>query len=252
LAEWTGLDAPDSSKKEQIRRYLSVKREDLVDRAAVRTSAASANSTLLVVRPSAVGSFRAVCGQTQGGRLMLSSFACPPESGYRLEYQDGDLSDAGLARLLKGEVTANRVPRGYVRVLTHDLSVGSMAEVVIQQLVSFAAKKRFDFTLEDFCSQVFSVWRLFDVAKRRSIAKAVARVLSQLVRKRYAQRWIEKTKEVPPAWRFKINEPRDSGAFFAHMRGIAARFLAEVGGKPIQGELFDSIEDQPMAGAPPE
>ncbi len=239
LAEWTSLQSPNTDKMEQVQRYLRVTGQELVDLAAVPPDCAQASGVWLTVTQDAEEAFEKALDPAHLGRLVLSSLHLDGAHTPRLAYRCGRVQDDGLTQVIGADISATRIPYGYVQVSTDSLATEDLVEPVVLEVVSFAARARREFDLEDICFRLFQVWPSLDVGKRRAVMTAVRRVMNEITRRKYCSRWLQRTSQSPPRWAITCGEGRTRASFLAEVTRTSRRLIGEVGGGAYQLELFD-------------
>ena len=189
LTEWTSSNTLSYEKREQILRYLRVSENDLKENAKVKSEACSSHSVWLTVPPSSLQSFGEIIKYTNS-RLLLCSFARSPAGEYCVSFSAGSVLDNKLQAILNQTMQFRRVPEGYITIPLENLRDTRFSDGVIQQVVTFLVRENSQFTVEDICKSMIGIWISLSGIKKKSITRAVKRVMKGLSQQSCCDGWL--------------------------------------------------------------
>lgn len=132
LTEWTAASSLSYEKGEQIRRYLLVDANDLINSARVTLDACSSCSLWVTVLSTSLQTFKDIVDDTNSDRLLLCSFCRIPTGEYCIEFYSGNIRDAELSSILTKNMKFKRIPEGYLPIPIENLRDQRFTDGVIQ------------------------------------------------------------------------------------------------------------------------
>lgn len=190
LTEWTGARALSSEKREQIRRYLCVSSSELETNAKIKLEACDSHSIWLVVPPASLQSFSSVLDDVSQKSLIICSFSQSLKGRYCVNFGSGSFQDSKLSKIFSENMEFRRVPQGYISIPLENLRDKRFSDSVIQQVVTFIVNERNKFTVEDICKSMIGIWISLSHTKKKSIDKAVKRVMKELSQQTCCRNWL--------------------------------------------------------------
>ncbi|MDG2989687.1 hypothetical protein L3556_01875 [Candidatus Synechococcus calcipolaris G9] len=190
LTEWTAANSLSYEKGEQIRRYLLVDANDLINSARVALDACRLCSLWVTVLPTSLQTFKDIIDSTNSDRLLLCSFCRVPTGEYCIEFHSGNIRDTELSLILTENMKFKRIPEGYLPIPIENLRDQRFTDGVIQQVVAFLIRKRYEFSVEDICDAMIGIWAYLSTEKKRGVREAVKRVMRELLQQSYCRDWL--------------------------------------------------------------
>jgi hypothetical protein len=190
LTEWTAAQSLSYEKKEQIRRYLLVNASELETNAGVPLDACSSCSIWVMVLPTSLQTFQDIIDATSSDRLLLCSFDQLLTGEYCIKFHSGSICDTELSSILTQTMKFKRIPEGYLPIPMENLRDQRVTDGVVQQVVAFLIKKKYEFSVEDICEAMIGIWTYFQNDKKTAIRGAVKRVMRELSCQNYCRDWL--------------------------------------------------------------
>lgn len=202
MVEWTQHANPFSGKDTQIRKYLRVEPHHL----SVKVNPSEYVSTWLIVDEDCKSIYTQLLDKLPGdhdAKLMLCTFSF--ESGnHSLQRVRGHFEDSELSDIVQKGILVRRVPLDYVRIDTSNLQLPQIEIETVRQLVNFCAEGREEFTSLEVVSGAFGdAWNFLSEEKQKALNRRVLRILKNFSRSA-RKKGIERVKEEPPTWIFKV------------------------------------------------
>lgn len=240
IAEWTAHPFCDR-KHGQLRRFILTSPDELISNAAVPRPDGESVSTWVVVQPDFARDFEVVLPDPVVGCL-ISTVRVDDSGEVTLNFYAGELGSEALSKLLSTHYNFQKIPRGYIPFTLDNLSLKSLADPVIQQLVAYAAKGKVVFNENEFCSELIPSWDSISMTKRKEISKAVRRVIQALIKKDYIEKWLSRVSHEPATWKFALPTPQSLQSMVKRIQRALSRFRDEqFAPDPFPG-LFDHLD----------
>ncbi|NJL56714.1 hypothetical protein HC928_17315, partial [bacterium] len=123
-------------------------------------------------------------------RLLLCSFDQILTGEYCIEFYSGNIRDTELSSILTQTMKFKRIPEGYLPIPMENLRDQRFTDGVVQQVVAFLIRKRYEFSVEDICEAMIGIWIYFSNDKKTAIRGAVRRVMRELSHQNYCKDWL--------------------------------------------------------------
>ena len=193
LGEWTTTPYVDN-KRAQLLRYLSLTEGDLKNSIAVPTQCAKNSTVWLVIPKECLSSFQELLLEPDFSnsveKVLLITFFREQEAGYKLEVHTPLSNELQIHSLLASGSQFKRLPRGYMRVVLSDLSVGTIFEPTMTAFTSLVVENTSEVSCESICKKMFDVWLHFDVPTKALLIRSVDSVFKEFVTRAYGRRVI--------------------------------------------------------------
>lgn len=227
LFEWTEASDP-TLKNDQLSRYAKVKTSDLVNFAAVPTTAAQTHDIVLTLRPIAVTNFLSLLVQNGRSFPILA-----------LDQQDHCISLHKSANSFKAKPTdeffsngiqSRRLPR-YLPFSLEACEPKEMVPSVIQNIVSLLIKGETSISLPDFCRGFIPAWEFIGIEKQNELSQIAKGLINDLIQKRWGSQLAKRTGASTPTWKLSPD------LFIKNTKSLRKylnEFIAEVQGDTYQ------------------
>ncbi|HMZ82489.1 MAG TPA: hypothetical protein PLL06_22530, partial [Acidobacteriota bacterium] len=170
--------------------------------------------------------------------LLWEEFHIAPNQ-FELVHVGGEFPDPHLTKLLKDGVRGKRLPQNYVKVSLDNLTIKSLAEPVMQSLISFATKEFSPFSAQQLASDTYGVFDKLAFETRLVFIRHVKEVMNQFL-KNHGKELVRRSVPDPPTWEFTWD-----GIDFGRMhvgkklQRAADNFLKSINHGLFQASLFD-------------
>jgi hypothetical protein len=193
LTEWTSAQALSYDKKQQISRYLAVTSNDLINNANIESTASVAHSLWVTVRPDSLESFKEIINNNNHNRILLCSFDELPTGEYCIDFHLGNLLDNELSLILQQTIKFDKIPQGYIPLPIDNLKNERFKDAVIQEIVNrlVKVKSEYEFSIEDICASIFSIWSYVGDTKKKSIRNAVKKIMREISNTKDCKKWLK-------------------------------------------------------------
>lgn len=177
VIEWTQALSVTAKKEGQLERYSRVDREALVDVLAVPPSVASSHNVVLILKQSAVTSFKEF--------LTNSGWAFPilefdDENGYSLVRVVHSFADKDTDEFFKRGVKVDSIPLGYIPFSLEEISHETIVAFVVRHLISLIVRGAKEITTEEFCAGYVRLWQSIASNKQKDIKTKTRRLLAEI------------------------------------------------------------------------
>lgn len=247
IAEWTTTKHIEN-KLGQLLKYSEVTTDDLRNYIAVPANSAIQHSVWLVVPKEHSEIFRnslqeAVLSK-YADRILLSSLENKSDYTVKLTFHTGCLRDKGLEQLFLQDYVFEKVPKGYLRIVTSDLGVAAIMDPVLTAFAGLLIKSRgLDVNCRSIAEELFGIWSMFDSSTQIQIIKAIDSVFKSMHAKGYAKRILRKGKK-SREWGLSTDGKTEYTVLLRRLRSAIERFTQELDTGVVQIEIWDLEEEE--------